>query len=69
MSSFQWLGSDHVLQRMRECEEKADTINPNKKVKHDGFGWLNAREWFDFAVMHVQHHLRQKSELEQKLGI
>jgi hypothetical protein len=59
-------GLDQVLQKMREWEEIIETINPNYKVKHDGFGWLNAQEWFDLMVMHFRHHLRQKSELEQR---
>ncbi|WP_342774517.1 DinB family protein [Paenibacillus piri] len=61
-------GLDKVLLEMKEWEWKVDTINPNYKVKHDGFGWLNAREWFALVGMHFRHHLRQKSELEQKLG-
>lgn len=62
-------GLDMVLKRMFEWEGKVNTINPNNKVRHDGFGWLNAREWFDLVDMHFRHHLRQKVELEQKLGI
>jgi hypothetical protein len=54
---------------MSEWDEKVDTINPNFKVRHDGFGWLNSREWFDIIGMHFRHHLRQKNELEQKLGV
>lgn len=59
-------GFDSVLMRMSKWEEKLNTINPNYKVRHDGFGWLNAREWFDLVGMHFRHHLRQKVELEQK---
>ncbi|OPA75098.1 hypothetical protein BVG16_21030 [Paenibacillus selenitireducens] len=62
-------GLDQVIQKMNEWEGKVDTINPNYKVKHGGFGWLNAREWFDLVGMHFRHHLLQKSELEQKLGL
>ncbi|MGM0867499.1 MAG: DinB family protein [Bacillota bacterium] len=59
---------DQVMQRLRQWESKVNTINPNYKVKHGGFGWLNAREWYDLVSMHFRHHLRQKHELEQKLG-
>jgi hypothetical protein len=58
---------DQVIQRMKDWEEKVDTINPNYKIKHGGFGWLNAREWYNLIGMHFRHHLRQKSELEQRL--
>ena len=59
---------DQVNQRLRRWESRVDAINPNYKVKHGGFGWLNAREWFDLVGMHFRHHLRQKSELEHRIG-
>lgn len=55
---------DQVIQRLSQWESKVDYINPNNKVKHGGFGWLNAREWYDLVDMHFRHHLRQKDELE-----
>ena len=55
---------DEVIQRLNQWESKVDDINPNFKVEHGGFGWLNAREWFDLVGMHFRHHLRQKDELE-----
>nr|WP_091068005.1 DinB family protein [Paenibacillus sp. NFR01] len=59
-------GLDVVLKRMAEWESRLSEVNHNLKVKHDGFGWLNAQEWFQMIGMHFRHHLRQKSELEQK---
>lgn len=59
---------DQVKQRLRRWESRVDAINPNYKVRHGGFGWLNAREWFDLVGMHFRHHLRQKSELEHRIG-
>ncbi|MCH1624414.1 DinB family protein [Fredinandcohnia quinoae] len=59
---------DQVMKRLRQWESRVDAINPNYKVKHDGFGWLNASEWFDLVGMHFRHHLRQKYELEHKIG-
>ncbi|OOE12613.1 DinB family protein [Fictibacillus arsenicus] len=58
---------DQVIERMKDCEGKVDSINPNYKIRHGGFGWLNAREWYDLIGMHFRHHLRQKSELEKKV--
>ncbi|WP_088832139.1 DinB family protein [Paenibacillus tyrfis] len=60
-------GLNQVLDRMSEWDEKIDSINPNFKERHDGFGWLNAREWFELVGMHFRHHLRQKDELDQML--
>lgn len=56
-----------LIQRLERWESKVDAINPYYKVEHGGFGWLNAREWFDLVEMHSRHHLRQKEELESYL--
>ncbi|MEK5442339.1 MULTISPECIES: DinB family protein [unclassified Fredinandcohnia] len=58
---------DQVMERLRQSESRVDDINPNYKVKHEGFGWLNAREWFELVGMHFRHHLRQKCELEMEV--
>lgn len=56
---------DDLLSRMREWDIRIKSINPNYKIRHGGFGWLNAREWFNLIDMHTRHHLRQQQELEQ----
>ncbi|MCM3720225.1 DinB family protein [Fictibacillus phosphorivorans] len=58
---------EQVMERMQDWERKVDAINPYYKIKHGGFGWLNAREWYDLIGMHFRHHLRQKSELERRV--
>ncbi|RHW42848.1 DinB family protein [Neobacillus notoginsengisoli] len=58
---------DLVILRLGQWESEVDNINPNYKVEHGGFGWLNAREWYDLVGMHFRHHVRQKDELEQRL--
>jgi DinB superfamily len=58
---------DQLLERLSVWEGKLDAINPNCKIEHGGFGWLNAQEWYDLVGMHFRHHLRQKNELEQRL--
>jgi hypothetical protein len=55
---------DQLIQRLIQWESKVVKSNPNCKVNHGGFGWLNAREWYDLVEMHFRHHLRQKDELE-----
>ncbi|MFF2889307.1 DinB family protein [Paenibacillus sp. NPDC057967] len=57
-------GLDQVLTRIAEWEGRLKDIHPNYKVRHDGFGWLNAQEWFSLIGMHSRHHLRQQRELE-----
>ncbi|MGE6256348.1 DinB family protein [Heyndrickxia sporothermodurans] len=58
-----------LIQRLIQLENKFDALNPNSKVNHKGFGWLNAREWYDLVGMHFRHHLRQKRELDQNLSL
>lgn len=53
-----------LIERLEHFEAKVDSINPNYKVEHGGFGWLNAKEWLELVEMHSRHHLRQKKELE-----
>lgn len=57
----------NVIERLENWEAKVDRINPNYKVEHGGFGWLNAKEWLRLVEMHSRHHLRQKEELESYL--
>jgi len=56
-----------VEKRLNEWAPLVDEIHADYKVKHGGFGWLSAREWYDLVGMHFRHHLRQREELEQKL--
>ncbi|MGK7379157.1 DinB family protein [Planococcus sp. 1R117A] len=58
---------EEVIERLEHWEAEVTSINPNYKVEHGGFGWLNAKEWLDLVVMHSHHHLRQKDELESYL--
>jgi hypothetical protein len=58
---------EEVLQRVERWESKVEAVNPNLKVEHGGFGWLNAKEWYALVEMHFRHHLRQKAELESHL--
>jgi hypothetical protein len=58
---------EQLIERFMECKTTVENTNSNYKVAHGGFGWLNAREWFDLVGMHFRHHLHQKVELEQKL--
>lgn len=58
-----------VDKRMERQEKSAAETNPSCKQRHGGFGWLNAEEWYVLVDMHLRHHLRQKKEIEQKIGL
>ena len=58
---------DELIKRMAHWEVKVDGMDPDRKVEHGGFGWLNAKEWYELVGMHFRHHLMQKRELEGRL--
>jgi len=39
------------------------------KSKHPGLGFFSASEWFQFAEMHLRHHLKQKERIDRFLQI
>ncbi|MGO1060110.1 DinB family protein [Planococcus sp. FY231025] len=55
---------EELIRRMARWETELDAIDPHTKVRHGGFGWLNAEEWLKLVEMHFRHHLRQKNELD-----
>lgn len=58
---------EELIERLEYWTSKVEAINPNSKAEHGGFGWLNAKEWFELVEMHSRHHVRQKEELESYL--
>lgn len=56
-----------LLETLREWEPKLSSIPPDSKVKHMGFGYLNAVEWFQLNEMHFRHHLHQKKRIDEWL--
>jgi hypothetical protein len=41
---------------------------PSGKVKHPGLGFFNAGEWYQFADIHIRHHLRQLPRMEVRVN-
>lgn len=54
--------------RMVEVKESVASFPATNRVKHGGFGWLNAEEWYALVDMHFRHHERQISDLETNLN-
>ena len=52
---------DHIWNKILN-----NSIN-NGKTKHPGLGYFSPREWFQYAEMHMRHHLRQKSRIDSFL--
>ncbi len=56
-----------IKSRMNELWADISRNENNGKTMHPGLGYFNAREWFQFAEMHLRHHLRQKRRIEEYL--
>jgi hypothetical protein len=37
--------------------------NPPGKSKHPGLSYFNSLQWFQFAELHLRHHLKQKDRI------
>jgi hypothetical protein len=42
-------------------------FSPHKRIKHPRFGMLNARHWFKFILIHLNHHIKQLNRIEKNL--
>lgn len=58
-----------LRQEINEIGNKVMTSDTIGKTPHPGHGYFSAAEWLQFAEMHMRHHLKQKSRLEQELKI
>ena len=57
-----------------KCRKRIDTVakllfdsKPHNRIAHPRLGMLNARQWFKFILIHLNHHLRQLNRIEKKL--
>lgn len=42
-----------------------DNTNNNIKIKHPRLGYLNAKQWFRFIEIHLNHHLKQLNRINK----
>ena len=57
---------DNLLRQKREVKELEEAIRSSRfhgKTQHPGLQYFNAAEWFQFAEMHLRHHMRQKKRI------
>lgn len=43
-------------------------FDANYKIKHPRLGYLDAKDWLRFAVVHTKHHVKQISRLEKSFS-
>lgn len=57
-----------------KCRRRIDEVAPliknsltDCRIRHPRMGMLNARQWFDFILIHSKHHLKQLNRVEKNL--
>jgi len=58
-----------LKQEINEIGNKVISSDTVGKAVHPGHGYFSAREWLQYAEMHMRHHLKQKSRLEEELNL
>jgi hypothetical protein len=62
---------DELKRQKREVKALAEAIRNSRfagKTQHPGLQYFNAAEWFQFAEMHLRHHMRQKKRIDEFLA-
>lgn len=58
-----------LKQAINEIGNKVVSTETIGKTAHPGHGYFSASEWLQYAEMHMRHHLKQKSRLEEELKL
>lgn len=56
-----------TIEKIQQSAASLNGFDPKMKIKHPGFGYLNAEEWLQLNEFHFQHHMRQKNQLDKFL--
>lgn len=59
---------DALLDTARTTTAMLQQGSMKGKTAHPGLGYLSAKEWAQFAAMHLRHHLRQKQRIDDFLA-
>ncbi len=54
-----------LRKRIDETTPLLSRANDNSKISHPLLGMLNARQWFKFTRIHLQHHLKQLDRIKK----
>ncbi len=68
------INKEEARNLMVKCRKRINEVftlihdsNPHKRIKHPRFGLLNARQWFKFILIHLNHHVKQLNRIEKNL--
>lgn len=56
-----------LKREFEQTAQRASTSSTNGKTMHPGFHFFDARQWLQYAEMHLRHHLRQKARIDSYL--
>jgi hypothetical protein len=54
--------------QLAELGQKVVSTDSKGRAGHPTFGFMDAKEWFQYSEMHFRHHLRQKEALNTWLA-
>jgi hypothetical protein len=59
-----------------KCRQRVNEVAPliadssaRRRINHPRFGMLNARQWFKFIGIHLNHHIKQLNRIEKKFRL
>lgn len=61
-------GMQQLKQNLNDIGKKIAVHKHTGKTQHPGHQYFNAAEWFQYAVMHIRHHWRQKERIDAFLN-
>lgn len=56
-----------IREAVNKLYASANVAGATGKTRHPGLGYLDTREWLQFAEMHMRHHLRQKKRIDEQI--
>lgn len=59
---------DRLTDKVAKVKDALATNENPGKSQHPGLGFFSASEWYQFAEMHMRHHLRQKGRIMKGLS-
>lgn len=73
ISNVKKISKEDALNKLIGLKKRLDLVSSFKKydekykVKHPILGWLDAKLWLRFILVHTKHHIKQLSRLEKRL--
>ena len=61
-------GLDLVAEKMKNLHKLLQATPKQGKTPHPAFAYLNGDEWYKLVEMHLNHHFRQKEDLDAFLN-